>query len=350
MTRQIRTKTQQETGLHVIVSGGTIDFELSPPKEIGMGTVDVLVPRAQSIVPYFFANQIKFPAAEISYDRIALKDSRQFGQEEQEHLRDAIKKGPHKRVLITHGIVNMEENAQYLREQDLGGKVVGIVGSRMPLELYRSDGGFQLGYAWGRMQSAEPGVHTYHPDQTRKKVSELLERIVFLITGGTIDSGYNPSADTAEPFEHSRIPDYFRDSLGIIPSEPSLTFREICMRDSRRLTDENIRKLVEEARNHKHKPQIVTAGTYALPDLGSLFQRQVWTPEHPTTSVFIGAMIPDDVRLNDGWFNLGLALGKLDALKPSTYVGMHGWLTPPDNVMKQLQEARFNLYDPNLRV
>ena len=98
MTRQIRTKTQQETGLHVIVSGGTIDFELSPPKEIGMGTVDVLVPRAQSIVPYFFANQIKFPAAEISYDRIALKDSTQFGQEDQEHLRDAIKKGPHKRA------------------------------------------------------------------------------------------------------------------------------------------------------------------------------------------------------------------------------------------------------------
>ncbi|MDO8480530.1 MAG: asparaginase domain-containing protein [Nanoarchaeota archaeon] len=344
------TTPPHDAGLHVIVSGGTIDFELRPTMEIGTATVDTLVPRRESIVPYFFARQIKFPAAEITFDRVALKDSREFGPEDQVKLRDAIKRGPHNQVLVTHGIVGLEKNADYLRAQDLGGKVVGMVGSRMPLDSYRSDGGFQLGYAWGKMQSAGPGVHTYHPDKTRAEVSDLLENVVFLITGGTIDSGYSPSADTAEPFEHTRIPDYFRDSLGIVPSEPNLTFREICMRDSRRLTDENIRKLVEEARNHKHKPHIVTAGTYALPDLGALFQRQVWTPEHPTTSLFVGAMIPDDVRLNDGWFNLGLALGKLDALKPSTYVGMHGWLTHPDNVMKQLQEARFNLYDPNLRV
>jgi len=38
-------------------------------------------------------------------------------------------------------------------------------------------------------------------------------------------------------------------------------------------------------------------------------------------------------------------LGKMDSIENAVYVSMHAWATHPGNVMKQLQEARFKLYD-----
>ncbi len=39
-------------------------------------------------------------------------------------------------------------------------------------------------------------------------------------------------------------------------------------------------------------------------------------------------------------------MGKINQLKNGVYVSMHAWTTTPDNVMKQLANARFELYDP----
>ena len=124
-------------------------------------------------------------------------------------------------------------------------------------------------------------------------------------------------------------------------------FKEICMKDSRQLGEEDIRTLLDEARRNEHKQQIATIGTYALPDEAGRFEHMIQTGDLPNSKyVFVGAMLPDDVHLNDGWFNVGYALGRIDSLPKGAFVSMHGWATSPRNVVKQLREAKFGLYDP----
>jgi L-asparaginase/Glu-tRNA(Gln) amidotransferase subunit D len=175
--------------------------------------------------------------------------------------------------------------------------------------------------------------------------------MVIHITGGTIDSSYSESADTARPYEHSRIAEYFAETLGVKLPEPELTFNEITMKDSRELTETEIRELMDQIKNNSHKNQIATAGTYALPDLASSSDKMMQSGEMQNSTVtYVGAMLPDDVIFNDGYFNLGFALGKTPHVDPGVYVAMHGWMTHPDNVMKQLQKAEFVPYDLDNRV
>ncbi len=245
----------------------------------------------------------------------------------------------------------MQSTYDFLSGQPgISSKVVGIVGSRMPLSEYHSDGGFMLGYTIAQLQSNENGMYFFHPDNISATIKSQIDNIVFLMTGGTIDSSFREQADTAKPYEHSRIPSYFRDILGAAPAEEKFVFREICMRDSRELTETDIRALLQESFNQRHKKQIITAGTYALPDLANRHDLMLRRGELPQSKyLFVGAMLPDDVILNDGWFNLGYAMGKLPEIQNGVYVTMHGWATPPANVMKQIQEARFKLYDESLR-
>lgn len=334
-------------GLHVITTGGTLDFTLSQRFEVETGQFDSLVPRKHSIVPHFLTKRVKVPSDSIEYSRICLKDSREITDEDRSHLRDAIVQSPYRSVLVTHGIADMETTVAYLRENPLEGKVVGVVGSRMPLEWYRSDAGFNIGYAIGQLQGVENGVHMFHPTHIRDRVQRSLDNLVFLITGGTIDSFFDERKDTPRPFSYSAIPSYLTGSIGVEPPEPDFVFKQICMKDSRELDEVEVRELLDSSSRSAHKSQIITAGTYALPDLANRFDHLLTRGEMPQSRyVFVGAMFPEDVYLNDGWFNLGYALGKMDHIDKGAHVAMHGWVTRPDNVMKQLANARFALYNP----
>ncbi|MCK5023160.1 MAG: asparaginase [Candidatus Aenigmarchaeota archaeon] len=340
-------------GLHVVTTGGTMDFESSPSYEMEKSVVDSLVPRKQSIIPRFLTERVKIPKNEISFSRACMKDSRDINDEDRSKILDGIIRSPYGKVLVVHGIVEMDKTRDYLanHKDKLKGKTVGIVGSRMPLSSYRSDGGFQLGHSIGAMQKSKSGIYMFHPDETRDKTKKLFENTVFLITGGTVDSNFNEHEDTATPCEHSIIPTYFRETLGVAPEEPNFVFKEICMKDSRQLSEENIRLLLQESQNQRFNDQVISAGTYALSDLAVRYKTMVDKGElSPDLKYnFFGSMFPEDVYLNDGWFNMGYVLGRKESLKNGVHVSMHGWTTPPENVMKQLQEARFKLYDKSLR-
>ena len=344
---------KSNNGIHVIIAGGTLDFHSNPNYERQQDQVDLLVPRKESIVPRFLQNRVKIASDEILFSRACLKDSREINDDDLTAMDNLVKSSPYEKVLITHGILNMGETKAYLEttaaEQN---KSVGIVGSRMPLSEYRSDAGFNLGYAIAKMQSEERGIHTFHPDNIRDSVSRLLEKdLAFILTGGTIDSAFNEQVDTATPYTKSVVPSYFTETLGIQIAEPSFVFREICMKDSRELRPEDIGAMMQESVNQSHKAQLLTAGTYALPDLATRYEKLVADGEMPKSKyTFVGAMLPEDVMLADGPFNLGYAIGKQDAIKPGVHVAMHAWATAPSNVLKQLQEARFDLYNRNQRV
>ncbi len=340
----------RKNGFHVVTAGGTIDFQPNPNYERDSHRVDLLIPRENSIVPYFLRDRVRMQN-DIVFSRACMKDSRELNAKDREKILDEARKSQYKKILITHGIVEMDKTVDYLKnhQNHLKGKTVAVVGSRMPLSDYRSDGGYQLGYAIGELQKSKNGVHKFHPDDTKTKTEEKLNNTIFLFTGGTIDSHFSEYADTAIPYNSSIIPEYFRNTLGVIPAE-SEVFNEICMKDSRQLTETEIHKLLQTSQDKGHKNQIITAGTYALPDLASRFEFMRSRKDLANSKyIFVGSMLPDDVYLNDGWFNIGFALAKMDSIDPSVNVAMHGWVTPPGNVLKQLQEARFKLYDESIQ-
>jgi len=340
----------KKLGLHVMILGGTIDFELNPDHLFKSMNVDQLTPRKKSIIPFFFNKRVKYPKDRINFSRVSLKDSRNLTKEDYKRLYDEIRDSPYDNILVTMGIVNMENVAKYLSRQKNTGKVIGLVGSHSPLTAYKSDAGFHLGFATAQMQIKKPGIHIFHPDKNRKAVLKILKNTVFLITGGTIDSGFSEHADTAIPYSHSHIPVYFKKYLGIELKEPELIFHEVCMKDSRELSENQIREVITKSKNLSHKNQIITGGTYALTDLGNRYAHMIRKKEISNGKyLFVGAMIPEDVFYSDGWFNIGYALGKIEDIKPGATICMHAWATKPDNVMKQLHESKFLLYDKDIK-
>ncbi len=349
MADKLTEQQQKRPGLHVIIAGGSIDFIFNPAYERSMNKVDGAIPRKNSIIPQFLRDRVKISADQLNFSRVAMKDSRDITKQDLENLAREIQTSPYQNILVTYGIVKMADAAAFLSEQPLDGRHIGIVGSHLPFTEYQSDAGFHLGFAIGKIQVVGPGVHQFHPFSNASAVKDILSRTVVHITGGTIDSAYNDRADTATPYEHSAIPEYFKRVLGVELEEPQFVFREICMKDSRNLSQENIRNLVNEAKRNQHKQQITTIGTYALPDEAGRFDHMVHRGDLPSSKyVFVGAMLPNDVYLNDGWFNVGYALGRIDSLPKGAFASMHGWVTSPKNVIKQLNEARFGLYDPLL--
>ena len=340
-------------GLHVIILGGTIDFDIRAAGLISLKVVDKLTPRETSAIPFFLSQRVKYPPNEIVFTRVALKDSRDLTKGDMTRLAEEIEHSPFKRILVTMGIVGIHKTRDYLKKhlKNSDDKIIGIVGSYLPLSAYQSDGGFHMGFAIAWMQHKKPGIYSFHPDDNRRKIKEVFRDTVIIMTGGTIDSGFNEQHDTARPYEHSMIPSYFKNSLGISFPEPELIFNEVCMKDSRDLSEEDIHSLFEKSKNLSHKRQIITIGTYALPDISNRIKYLMQKGEmKKNTVILVGAMVPEDVLFNDGWFNLGYSIGKIDSVKREVAVCMHGWASPPENVMKQLHEARFRLYNPDLKL
>ena len=66
-----------------------------------------------------------------------------------------------------------------------------------------------------------------------------MQTIHFIITGGTIDSYYEATKDTAVPLLNSCIPPFIK-SLRLYEK---IMFTEVCMKDSRQLTEEDMKEI-----------------------------------------------------------------------------------------------------------
>ena len=65
--------------------------------------------------------------------------------------------------------------------------------------------------------------------------------IHFIITGGTIDSYYESTKDTAVPNEKSAIPRFVKNLKLYSPVE----FTEICMKDSRDIVKADLKNILD---------------------------------------------------------------------------------------------------------
>ncbi len=164
-----------------------------------------------------------------------------------------------------------------------------------------------------------------------------VDSIHFIITGGTIDSYYDGTKDTTVPSEHSIIPEFIK-SLRLYKNS---FFTEICMKDSRELTQEDINSVLTAIEKSAAQKIIVTHGTYTMSDTARFLK--VNLKRNDQTIIFTGCLVPiKGFAPSDGPFNLGYSIAQLEYLKPGIYVVMNGSVFSPEEVVKFLSAGRFS--------
>lgn len=160
--------------------------------------------------------------------------------------------------------------------------------------------------------------------------------IHFIITGGTIDSFYNGVKDTVTPLPHSSLPAFIK-SLKLYED---IIFTEICMKDSRALTKNDMLKVARTIQKSPHKKIIITHGTYTMPDTAKIVKANL--KRNDQTIIFTGSMIPlMGFAPSDAPFNLGYSIARVQELTSGIYVAMNGRIFSPEEVAKLLYEGRF---------
>lgn len=163
------------SGIHFIITGGTIDSVYHPP-------IEKAVPAEKSIIPSYLNDVIK-AHTNITFETICMLDSSDITDQNREDISKAILASDHQKVIVTHGTNTMTETASYLDSAGVGeSKTVVLVGSMIPLkEFTLSDGGFNLGYAIAEVQRLEKGVYVCMNAKTFKagNVQKVFEKARF---------------------------------------------------------------------------------------------------------------------------------------------------------------------------
>lgn len=161
-------------------------------------------------------------------------------------------------------------------------------------------------------------------------------KLHFIMTGGTIDSYYDGTKDTAVTNEHSIVPKFVK----ILKLYEECEFTEVCMKDSRELNKADREMILSAVSNSKSKRIIITHGTYTLPDTARYLQANL--KDHNKVIIFVCSMIPlEGFTPTDAGFNIGYAVAKSQELSEGIYVCMNGKIFMPDEVVKILSEGRF---------
>jgi L-asparaginase len=162
------------------------------------------------------------------------------------------------------------------------------------------------------------------------------DKLHFILTGGTLDSYYDGSKDTAVTNEHSSVPKFIK----ILKLYEECNFTEVCMKDSRSLSTEDRKNIVKTVSKSKSNRIIITHGTYTLPDTARYLQANL--KNNKKVIVFVCSMIPlDGFVPTDAGFNIGYAVAKSQELPAGIYVCMNGRIFSPDEVLKIMSEGRF---------
>jgi len=160
--------------------------------------------------------------------------------------------------------------------------------------------------------------------------------IHFMLTGGTLDSTFDPSKDGIKTADKTLVPEYIEK----LRLHNSFEFNTIFMKDSREIRYKDREKLLDELKKSPHKMIIITHGTYTMPDTGQHLKDHL--PNNDKTIILIGSMIPlKGFDLSDAPFNLGYAVAKVQKLPAGVYLCMNGKVFDPDKVDKNKIEGRF---------
>lgn len=156
-------------------------------------------------------------------------------------------------------------------------------------------------------------------------------RIRIITTGGTIDKVY---FDAKSEFEVGE------PLIGAILQEAQAGFEfevvSLMRKDSLEITDEDrclIREVVGAAEESRI---IITHGTDSMVETGKALAGLA-----DKTIVLVGALNPARFRSTDAVFNIGLAVGAVQAMPAGVYVAMNGRIFEVDRVRKNRAANRF---------
>ncbi len=156
--------------------------------------------------------------------------------------------------------------------------------------------------------------------------------IRIFVTGGTFDKEYNEITGQL----------YFQDShlaemLKMGRSRLDVDIRTLMMVDSLEMTDMDRELIARHCAEADEDRIVITHGTDTMAVTADVLAKKVIDK----TIVLTGAMIPIKFGSSDGLFNLGSALGFVQALPCGVYVAMNGRCFNAGNVCKNRKTGAF---------
>lgn len=152
------------------------------------------------------------------------------------------------------------------------------------------------------------------------------------VTGGTFDKEYNEIDGTL----------YFKDShinelLALGRCKQDVISTTLMMVDSLEMNDGDRQTILDNCRRCAESQIIVTHGTDTMAETAKV----LGAAKLQKTIILTGAMIPFKFGSSDGLFNMGCAIGFVQALPPGVYVAMNGRVFNWDNVKKNRKRGEF---------
>lgn len=158
--------------------------------------------------------------------------------------------------------------------------------------------------------------------------------------GGTIDKIYFDELSEYKVGQPQVNSIFSEAGLGL-----DIVITSICHKDSLELTDEDRQKLLDGITSSTHSHIMVTHGTDTMARTAQFIKTSVESNSIAKTIVFVGAMNPACFKKSDAPFNVGFALGALQASQPGVYLAMNGHIFNPDEVQKNRAAHQFQPID-----
>lgn len=156
-------------------------------------------------------------------------------------------------------------------------------------------------------------------------------RIRVIATGGTIDKVYFDAASTYEVGE---------PQIGPLLRDSNVTFdfvvESVLQKDSLAMTDADRALIRTRVEASPENLILITHGTDTMTQTAARLEGL-----KDKVIVLTGAMQPARFRDSDAVFNVGCAIGALQALAPGVYIAMNGVVAPAGTVKKNRAQSRF---------
>jgi L-asparaginase len=160
--------------------------------------------------------------------------------------------------------------------------------------------------------------------------------IHFILTGGTIDSSWDNQMDSIALNQQSDVPVYFQK----FRTEDELMFTEVCLKDSRQLTDKDLHVIVQTIERSPSDKIIITHGRFTILDTVNFLSKHL--KKNDKTIILTGGTTPlKGFEMSDSPFNLGFAIAKVQDQPPGIYIGMKGKLFSQNDINNAVGDEQF---------
>lgn len=158
--------------------------------------------------------------------------------------------------------------------------------------------------------------------------------IHIITTGGTIEGFDYTEKENAELEKDKVLIREFLQSANI--SFPYI-IEKVFAKDSRFITDEDRKFLLERIKTSNAQNILITHGTFTMEDTAAFLGKHNLSK----TIVLVGSFILGTKPKTDAPFNLGFAISALQLIKPDVYIAMNGKVFHWKNVTKNLYTNKF---------